>query len=140
LKPSVVIAPGSFSSSALYKDLLDRLEAHGYEAIYVHLPSTRHRTDIPPPTMEDDAKHIQSVTTPLVEEGKDVVLVMHSYGGIPGTESARGLAKADRQASGKKGGISSLVYVTALLTRVGECLRDLNRGSDNMEQKVRAFV
>jgi hypothetical protein len=57
------------------------------------------------------------MTAKIADEGKDIVLVMHSYGGIPATESAHGLAKKDREAAGKKGGIVALLYVAALLVQ-----------------------
>ena len=72
--------------------------------------------------MTDDATAIQAVTTKLADEGKDIVLVTHSYGGIPGTESAYGLAQKEREASGKKGGIVALLYVAALLVKPGMSL------------------
>lgn len=47
---------------------------------------------------------------------------MHSYGGIPATESANGLAKKDREAAGKNGGMVALLYVAALLVQPGMSL------------------
>ncbi|RFU24005.1 hypothetical protein B7463_g12330, partial [Scytalidium lignicola] len=66
--------------------------------------------------------HIQKTTSELVAQGKEVVLVMHSYGGIPGTESAKGLLKKDRAAEQKAGGIVSLVYIASFLLPQGESL------------------
>jgi pimeloyl-ACP methyl ester carboxylesterase len=118
-KSTVVVVPGSFSPSILYSDIIDQLSAHGYEAVAVNLPSVGRRNKAPPATMTDDANHIRSVTIELADQGKEIVLVMHSYGGIAGTESAKGLARSDREAEGKIGGIISLVYLTAIIPRIG---------------------
>ncbi len=72
--------------------------------------------------MTDDANAIKVVTTNIADEGKDIPLVMHSYGGIPGTESAHGLAKKDREAAGKKGSVIVLLYIAALLAQPGMLL------------------
>jgi pimeloyl-ACP methyl ester carboxylesterase len=110
-----------------YNHVRSLLEAKGYPTVGVPLPSVGSTA-----TMADDAVAIHAVTAHLVAEGKRVVLVMHSYGGIPGTESARGLAWRKRTAfgggnegkggdklSGSEGGIVALVYLAAYLLSEG---------------------
>jgi pimeloyl-ACP methyl ester carboxylesterase len=126
VKPTVVIVPGSFSPSSLYSTIISQLSSHGYPALAVSLPSVGRHHGAAPATLAEDAAHIHSVTARLADDGKDIVLAMHSYGGIPGTESARGLAKADRQAKGEKGGITRLVYLTSYLVEEGQSLRDVS--------------
>lgn len=55
----------------------------------------------------------------LADEGKNIVLVPHSYGGVPTTESTKGLSRAERQAQGKPGGIVRLAYMTCLVPAMG---------------------
>ncbi|KAL2849325.1 hypothetical protein BJX68DRAFT_267177 [Aspergillus pseudodeflectus] len=69
--------------------------------------------------MNDDATAIRAVTTKLADEGHQVVLVMHSYGGIPGTESAEELGCEFRQNAGKPGGSIALVYLAAYFLTKG---------------------
>lgn len=69
--------------------------------------------------MADDATAIQKVTSKLADDGHQIILVMHSYGGIPGTESAKGLSWEIRRAEGQPGGIVALVYVSAYLIKEG---------------------
>lgn len=67
-------------------------------------------------TVADDAAYIQKrYLDDLVSQGKKVVVVMHSYGGIPGTESVKGRTRRDIAAQGKKGGVVALVYMAAFL-------------------------
>jgi pimeloyl-ACP methyl ester carboxylesterase len=94
-------------------------------AIAVDLPSVGGPTDQAAATMADDAVAVQQVVSKLADQGRDIVLVSHSYGGIPATEGAHGLSRKDREASGKKGGITGLVYVTALLVGPGQSLGDV---------------
>lgn len=49
----------------------------------------------------------------LVDAGRRVVAVMHSYGGQVGTDSLSGLGWNTRSEQGLPGGVSDLLYVTA---------------------------
>jgi pimeloyl-ACP methyl ester carboxylesterase len=80
--------------------------------------------------MGDDAAAIRRVTSKLAFEGRQIVLVMHSYGGIRGTESAKGLARKIRQAEGKPGGIIALVYLCAYLVKEGMSVNGLANGAE----------
>ncbi|OCL12607.1 alpha/beta-hydrolase [Glonium stellatum] len=131
-KPTVLIVPGSFSHASFYTPIVDQLSAQGYEALAIDLPTVGRREDGPAPTMADDAAHVHSVAVKFVDEGKDVVLLTHSYGGIVGTESANGLAKADREAAGKKGGISRLIYLTSIVPPVGGSLASTTEGQADL--------
>lgn len=111
-KPHIVLIPGAWHPPNYYDDLVSQLLSHGHQCHALHLPSAG---KIPTATAADDAQYIQETTRRLAEQGREIVLVMHSYAGVPGTESARGLVKKDRQAEGKQGGIIGLVYLAALL-------------------------
>lgn len=124
-KPTVVLVPGSFSPAYLYDTIISQLSSHGFPALAISLPSVSRRSDAAPATLAEDAAHIHSVAAKLADKGKDIILVVHSYGGIPGTESARDLSKPDRQAKGLKGGIIRLVYYAAFLPEEGQSLRDI---------------
>lgn len=72
-------------------------------------------------TAADDATYIQeNYLDDLVFQGKEVVVVMHSYGGIPGTESVKGRTRRDIAAQAKKGGVVALVYMAAFLISAGQ--------------------
>ncbi|KAJ5556624.1 hypothetical protein N7513_001823 [Penicillium frequentans] len=69
--------------------------------------------------MKEDAEHIKLVTTKLADDGHEIILMMHSYGGICGTESTKGVSKAERQAIERPGGIIYLLYVSSPVPEVG---------------------
>jgi pimeloyl-ACP methyl ester carboxylesterase len=112
--PTIVFIPGAWHTCEYYKHVISILTAKGYPTATVDLPSVG---GISP--MADDAAAIQKVTSELASDGQEIILVMHSYGGIPGTESAKGLARKIRQTEGKPGTIIGLVYMSAYLLKEG---------------------
>lgn len=88
--------------------------------------------------MTDDADYIRSITTELAEEGKDIVLVMHSYGGVCGTESVKGVAKVERAQCRKNGGIIHLMYISSPVPSVGGSIA--TQMGDNMPDFITIYV
>jgi pimeloyl-ACP methyl ester carboxylesterase len=123
--PTILIVPGSFSPPRFYAGIVDHLTRHGYETIVAHYPSIGRRDPLPPATMADDAAYTSALAEKLADAGQSIIMVTHSYGGIVGTESTKGLAKTEREAFGKPGGITRLLYITSLVPRVGESLKTL---------------
>lgn len=122
-KPVIAIVPGSFSNASSYYALVDKIQGLGYEAFVNNLPSASRHPPEEPASLQDDAGFFRSIFERLADQGKDVVVVMHSYGGLVGSEAVKGVAKADRQASGKPGGVVKLVYVTATVLPVGASMK-----------------
>jgi hypothetical protein len=120
--PTIAVVPGAWHSPIHHKDLTTALIETGYPTVFGTLPSLNH----PVPeyqTVSHDAAFIKNdLLHRLLDEGKDVVLVMHSYGGSPGGVAANGLSKAERSAREEKGAIDSIVdmgFVAALLAPQG---------------------
>lgn len=121
-KCSILLIPGAFGLPEFYDDVVNGVSSNGYEIKALHLPSVGLSTgprDGPPPTMYNDAAFIAREVSVLADQGRDVILVAHSYGGVPATESVKGLSKEKRQEEGKKGGIVRLSYLTALVPALG---------------------
>ena len=123
-KPSILLIPGSFALPVFYDQVLDAVTAKGYEIRGLHLPSVGpsalQSREGEPATMYDDAAFISHEVEKLADEGKDVIVIGHSYGGVPVTQSVKGLGKEERQKEGKKGGIVILAYITSLVPALGE--------------------
>ncbi|KAL3451571.1 alpha/beta-hydrolase [Aspergillus insuetus] len=113
-KPTIVFVPGAWQSPDYYDAVRIRLEEKGYTTAAVSLPSVGGTA-----SMHDDAAAIHAVTSKLADAGHRILLVMHSYGGIPGTQSAKDLSVKSRQEAGKPGGIIALVYIAAYLLKEG---------------------
>lgn len=119
-KPTIVFIPGAWHSPEYFSGVISALQGQGYSCVTVSLPSVGQPGASA--TVADDAVAIQKVTSKIADEGKEMIIAMHSYGGIPGTESAKGLVKADREKEGKQGGIVGLVYLAAFLLPEGASL------------------
>jgi pimeloyl-ACP methyl ester carboxylesterase len=122
-KPTIIIIPASFSPISLYTTVISDLESHGYAVHGVELQTVGRREKAP--GMYDDAAVVASLASRLTDEGKDVVLVAHSYGGVVACEAAKGLAKSVREREGKQGGIVRIVFVAALVPSEGQCSTDV---------------
>jgi hypothetical protein len=75
--------------------------------------------------MYDDASVIAQEARNLADQGKDVILVGHSYSGVPMSQSTNGLGKEYRKAQGKPGGIVCLAYSVCLVPSIGESVSSL---------------
>ena len=53
-------------------------------------------------------------------EGHDVIMISHSYGGMPASAAARGLGKADRAAEGKTTSVLGQSFIASILPRGGD--------------------
>ncbi|RHZ46612.1 uncharacterized protein CDV56_104529 [Aspergillus thermomutatus] len=126
---TIVLVPGAWISPAFYRPFLKALTTAGYPVRYAEYPSL----DPADPTSADckaDSEAIASVIRPLVEdEGRDVLLVMHSYAGMPGAAAAMGLAKTERRQQGKSGGIIGMVFIAAFLVPEGLSCAGLQGGN-----------
>lgn len=118
-KPTILIVPGGFTLPELYSDIITHVVSEGYSVQALHLPSVGYKTNVPG-TMQDDAAFVASEISKHANEGKDVVLIAHSYGGLPATESTKGLSKVDRQRQGNTGGLVRLAYISCIILPVGE--------------------
>ena len=79
----------------------------------------------PPKTSTDeDTALVHSTVSELAEAGRDVVVVVHSYGGIPGSDAMKGLARDERSGKGLKGGEVALMYICAWMLLQDKCVAD----------------
>jgi hypothetical protein len=115
-KPSILLIPGSFALPEFYDTIADGVKAKGYEMQALHLPNVGLRTG--PRVRATNYVRRCCLHCQRDREAR-VILIAHSYGGVPMTESSKGLGKEERQRRGKKGGIVNLAYLTALVRAVG---------------------
>ncbi|KAI6083923.1 alpha/beta-hydrolase [Hypoxylon rubiginosum] len=117
----VVIVPGAWTPPAAYRKLADALKA---KSLAVHIPALPTNNGARPPNSshEADMAAVRDVVEPLVSQGNDVVMLMHSYGGAVGTNAVEGLARTDRQSKGLEGGVVHLVYLSAYLLAKGQSI------------------
>ncbi|KAJ9640209.1 hypothetical protein H2204_003434 [Knufia peltigerae] len=122
-----VLVPGSFSPASYYDKLVPLLEARGHRAHPTELKSANDGEGAVV-SMYEDADAIRETIEKLADQGKSVVLAMNSYGGLPGTQAARGLSKAERQAAGKPGALVGLVYLSSFMLGEGDYINRVMAG------------
>lgn len=116
-KPTILLVPGAWHSPDLYAPMTDLLVAEGYEYIGISLASIG--ADPALENWDPDVELIHKTVLGVLDQGKDVVLVVHSYGGLVGSEAMKGLGKKQRESEGKKGGVVRLVYICAFFLELG---------------------
>ncbi|KAI0389102.1 alpha/beta-hydrolase [Xylariaceae sp. FL0594] len=118
-KPTLVIIHGGWHTPASYKALTESLQSEGYEVHCPLLPSTE---DVRPPTADlySDTYYVRGYVECLLQEGRTVVAVMHSYGGHVGSNALYDLGVDKRAVKGLKGGISHLIYLSGYAVPEGE--------------------
>ena len=117
-KKSIVIVPGFWGDPASFNKVVDELNASGYYALVVKLPSWG--CEPPTKTLLDDAEAVRSEVSRLVDAGQEVTVAMHSAGGFIAPEGMKGLLAPELVKSGKLGGVTSLVFIAAPCMSVGE--------------------
>lgn len=127
-KPVFVLVPGAAAPANIYRREIARFHDLGYEAETVATPSVGRRDPLPPATMDEDAVAVRNIALKYINQGKDVNIVTHSYGGVPGTEAIRGISKKVREAKGLKAGVSRIIYVTSVVLPVGAKMSDAFEG------------
>lgn len=121
-KPVIVLVPGAWHSPDCFRLLTRELEAAGYEI----KASTHATVGAATPTQDfwPDVENIQQVLKPLAEQGKDILLLVHSYGGVVGSQAVQGYLKSEREKAGKKGGVSHIYFCCAFALPEGTSLMD----------------
>jgi hypothetical protein len=71
----------------------------------------------------------------LLNAGKEIVLVAHSYGGTPGCSATENHTIAERSARGEKGGIKAILFIASILvskrgTTLAEALGPQDSGAN----------
>jgi pimeloyl-ACP methyl ester carboxylesterase len=87
--PTILAIGGGWHTPQSYSALTEQLELFGYD---LHVPTLPSMNGSRPPNADliTDTDHIRSVAEGLVNEGHNIVVFMHSYGGQVGTNALHG--------------------------------------------------
>lgn len=113
-KPTILLVAGAWHTADYFGPLTKLLEAADYPTVSLGLPSVG--ASPPVSDFSSDVTTVRIATSQLIADDKEVVVVMHSYGGIAGTEALQGLGKAQE---GKVGRVIALVYIATMLPAKG---------------------
>ena len=143
--PTILLVQGSFQILQVYSKLVQGLEAQIHPTTHPQLP-TCSNTDsphFPQLSLVDDALAIRTELIRQVEyQGKNVVVAMHSYGGLVGSEAAtEELSYAKRHAQGLLVGVIHLfLYFAFLINEDQSVLSAFGESPDNDDVKVSTII
>ncbi|KAG8527344.1 uncharacterized protein KY384_007496 [Bacidia gigantensis] len=120
-QPTIVLAHGSWQTATNFDALRKELAKLAFPTVAKTMPSSTEDAEQPSFTAQKDAEYLRrSVIEPLIKEEKEIVVVMHSYGGIYGSSAIQESMKlSDRKRRGLKGGVLGLVYIAAFVAPPG---------------------
>jgi pimeloyl-ACP methyl ester carboxylesterase len=130
MKPTFLLVPGAWHLPAYFDPLIDYLSSHGYFSVAVPLPSVNSSPAVT--SLQPDVIAVADALTSLLDGGEDVVVVMHSYGGMVGTDAVGKVVQelSTNAVDGSRGNnrsaarIRRLVYVAAWVPLEGQSSRD----------------
>ena len=124
-KPTIVLVPGAWFDPSTYDALFKLLQQAGYATRCTPYPSLNSVNPFKTDCAADATFLRESVLVPMIEEkNNDIMVVMHSYGGMPGSVAAKGLGKVQRMQEGKKGGVVGLVFISGFVLAEGASVAD----------------
>lgn len=118
-KPAIVLVHGAWHVPEHYTDFIQQLHQVGFEVFCPRLPTcdeTKRLTS----DMFSDAQVVRSQVVSLIDKSREVVMLLHSYGGAVGTEAVKGLSASECAAKGLRGGVTRLIYMCGFILQVGE--------------------
>ena len=82
-KPTILIIHGAWHHPGYFSSVINLLEKQGYDVVCPHLP-TCNNDEKPTKSLEDDVAVIRNTASKLIDDGHEIVALMHSYGGVVG--------------------------------------------------------
>ncbi|KAJ5376743.1 hypothetical protein N7509_013629 [Penicillium cosmopolitanum] len=124
-KPALVFAPGAWCPPSIFDSLIEKLD--DYDCHTVSFPSVQDPKSVQ--DLEPDIAAVRSLVETASDAGQDVFVVAHSWAGVPVNSALDGVAKYERESSGKKGGVVRIIFISAVIPALGESLVGLFGGA-----------
>ncbi|KAL8831341.1 MAG: hypothetical protein Q9170_005334 [Blastenia crenularia] len=120
--PTILVIHGGYFLPPAWATFLSSLKAAGFEAECPRLPTCG--DDRPPTkTIHDDVKVIHDAAIQLASAGKKIIVLAHSYGGIPASEAITRSLYASQSDNG--GGVIHIIYLSAWLIPKSSSLEEV---------------
>ncbi|KAF2099283.1 alpha/beta-hydrolase [Rhizodiscina lignyota] len=119
-KPTIVFVHGSWHSPECWNKVVSLLEAQQFKCVAPSLPSTEGSNTA---SFEDDLNAVRNAIVAETTQGRDVVVVTHSFGGIVGQSAIKGLTRpkqdAPSSANDTSGHVIGLVNIATAFSQTG---------------------
>lgn len=137
---AILLVQGSFQLPEAYGKLASALRSRGFLVIQPRLPSlSDHESpDFAKRDLDDDSRAIEAEARRLVvDEGKNVMVAMHSYGGLVGSNAiSEDLSLHSRRRAGLTSGVYRLLYFAAFVLDDGKSVLGTFGESPNNDLKL----
>ncbi|PBP17005.1 hypothetical protein BUE80_DR012220 [Diplocarpon rosae] len=125
-KPVIVISPGAWQLTDAWVPFSDQLHAAGIENYIVPHQSVGGSRD---QGLLNDTETLQAALRSLSAQGKEIVLLGHSYGGAVISGATEGFDVATRRARGAAGGVLLTAFLAAFVLPPDRGVLDLLGGN-----------
>jgi pimeloyl-ACP methyl ester carboxylesterase len=116
-KLTLVLVPGAWHNISTWDKVASLIEEQQYNCVRVALPST---TSNPSTTFLEDIEAVRDAIVAETTQGRDVVVVVHSYGGAVGASAIKGLTRPKQiGSSSAKGPFGHIIGLVMLASGFG---------------------
>lgn len=118
-KPTIILVHGAWHVPSHYTSFIQHLQRANFSVYCPLLPScdSAHH---PTADLYADAQVIRNQILSLLSEPRSIILLLHSSGGVVGSEAVKGLSANERKSQGLEGGVIHLIYMCAFMLQIGE--------------------
>lgn len=117
-KPTIILCPGAWYPPTAFDPLISRLP--DYTTHTIAFPSIQQSTVVK--DLQPDISALRTVVQRECDQGREVVVISHSWSGLPVSSALHGLSRTQRQNNGQEGGVVKLVFLSAFIPDVGQSL------------------
>jgi pimeloyl-ACP methyl ester carboxylesterase len=123
--PVYVFVPGAWHGPEVWEKVSSLLKLQGYNSTSVTLPTTSGDKDA---TFGDDVKATQDAIQAETSEGRNVVVVVWSYGGVCGQSAMKGFTHSQDATVSSTGKVIGLVVMASGFAQPGMAFLDASNG------------
>lgn len=117
-KPTLIFAPGAWYPQTIFDPIIEKLP--DYRSHSVAFPSVHEASSVT--DLRPDIDAVRSLVQREADEGNEIVVIAHSWAGLPVSSALEGLSKTEREQAGQNGGVVKLLFIAAFLPNIGESL------------------
>jgi pimeloyl-ACP methyl ester carboxylesterase len=127
VKPTFVLVPGAGHGPDVWDKVSALLKDDGYNSVSVTLPSTSGDNSA---SFKDDVKAAQEKIQAAISQGHNVIVVVHSYGGIVGQSAMKGFTRSKDAPSSptNSGHVIGLITMASTFAQEGMAFLDATGG------------
>jgi pimeloyl-ACP methyl ester carboxylesterase len=119
-RPTLILIPGSWHRPICYDPIIKLLEPK-FRCVAVPLPSTANN---PEASFKDDLDVARDAISVETSNGRNVVVIAHSYGGMVGNSAIKGFTKPKDTDNSQSGYVIGLILIASGFTLTGLSFMD----------------